>query len=502
MVRGLIGGLMSGGVVVGLGLGAASLMAPLPPGANRAEAPAAQPMPEAAPQVALAPAATDLPEGSEFARTAREPSPVLPAPQGTPQAGPAAPLALAPEAENAAPPVISTDPGAPPQAAEPAPAPQAAPETPALALAEPPEAETPLPVPPPGEALAPELAAPETAPETAKPEAASPEAAHQPATDLPPVHRPAEEAAPPAEAPAAEPAEAPAPESEIVLVPDGANPERPRVFSLERAGEAAPPGTPAPSLTNAPQVRTGRLPQIGATPEAAAEAAAEAATAGATRRYARPYTPEPGKPMLSILLVDPGAAAGGLDANTLKTLDLPITIALDPQRPDARAAAEDYRAAGFEVAILAQDLPAGATPADLEVALEVWRDTIPEAMALVESATPKIQNNRPLAQQLVKALAADGLGVVTQSQGLDAEGQLAVAAGLPAAKVWRVLDGARERGAVIERTLARAAFEAQRDGRVIVMLSAWPESIAGLTTWAAGAQEVTLAPVSAQMLGE
>ena len=42
----------------------------------------------------------------------------------------------------------------------------------------------------------------------------------------------------------------------------------------------------------------------------------------------------------------------------------------------------------------------------------------------------------------------------------------------------------------------------QRDGRVIVMLSAWPESIAGLTTWAAGAQEVTLAPVSAQMLGE
>ena len=123
-------------------------------------------------------------------------------------------------------------------------------------------------------------------------------------------------------------------------------------------------------------------------------------------------------------------------------------------------------------------------------------------MALVESATPKIQNNRPLAQQLVKALAADGLGVVTQSQGLDAEGQLAAAAGLPAAKVWRVLDGARERGAVIERTLARAAFEAQRDGRVIVMLSAWPESIAGLTTWAAGAQEVTLAPVSAQMLGE
>ena len=72
---------------------------------------------------------------------------------------------------------------------------------------------------------------------------------------------------------------------------------------------------------------------------------------------------------------------------------------------------------------------------------------------------------------------------------------------LPRSAVWRVIDQGRERGPVIERMLSRAAFEAQKGGAVTVMLSAWPESIAGLSGWVPVAEKsVALAPASAVAL--
>ncbi|WP_444455234.1 hypothetical protein ACTTAI_08035 [Rhodobacter capsulatus] len=54
----------------------------------------------------------------------------------------------------------------------------------------------------------------------------------------------------------------------------------------------------------------------------------------------------------------------------------------------------------------------------------------------------------------------------------------------PREGIFRVLDAQRDKAAVITRTLGRAAFEATKDGSTVVMLSAWPESVAGLTAWA------------------
>lgn len=540
MVRGLIAGLGTGGVVAVLGLGALSLVAPLPqpqrtPPASAAgedapatrdavqraphlPAPANSPAPIAAAPAApgpTPPAAAPAPAPAPVAPVASEPAapsvvaadsagdaaPVAPAGEGAPAevAAPAAPAAVA---EPPAAPLPGTESAARPDAVAIAPQSPVVPEPP-LAMLEP-GAEAPVPVPPPGEVVAPELPQAE-----ADGTAASAEApvAKTPATPM-----------------------APEPGQEIVLMPDGAivSPEAqlPRVFS---------PGADPQGFANAPGTTVNRLPTIGDETQVAtapapgfqrppgAEAPAEAlpgvmqppttttvpeAAAPAPegdgapiRRFGAAFTPEPGKPLFSVVLIDTGTAAGGLDAGTITSLGLPLTVAIDPTRPDAATAAAAYRAAGLEVAILAAPLPEGATAQDLEVAIEAWRAVLPEAVAVVEPPKPVVQNNRLLSQDLVAVLAREGLGLVTQSSGTNAAEQLARAAGLPEVRVWRVLDADRERGAVVERTLARAAFEAARDGAVTVMLSAWPESVSGLTSWSVGATgTVSLAPVSALAL--
>lgn len=566
MVRGLIAGLATGGVVAVLGLGALSLVAPLPrpnattppasatgedtpaargaaprtprlpvpanspapivaapgptapgPTAPRLAAPSAPP-PTIAPAAPLAEApAPSLPPPAALAG-AGDAAPVAPAGEGVTAAEPVVPAPPAPVAEPAATPLPGTESAARPDAVATAPASPAAPEAP-LAMREP-GAEAPVPVPPPGEVVAPEL-----------PQAEADEAAVARSVPVP-----AAPAAPPAAAAAdddAAPAtsRAPEPGQEIVLLPDGAivppAAQLPRVFSPGDApqGFANAPGTAVnrlPTIGDETQVATAPAPGFlrppgaeapagalaGGPPPATAAVPAPAAPAprgdeAPIRRYGAAFTPEPGKPLFSVVLIDPGTAAGGLDSGTIRALGLPLTIAIDPTRPDAAAAAAAYRAAGLEVAILASPLPEGATVQDLEVALEAWRAVLPEAVAVVEPPKPVVQNNRLLSQDLVAVLGREGLGLVTQSGGTNAAEQLARAADLPEVRVWRVLDADRERGAVVERTLARAAFEAARDGAVTVMLSAWPESISGLTSWSVGATgTVNFAPVSALALAQ
>lgn len=488
MGRGVIAGLGVGSLMTVVGLGAASLMAPVP----QAPRVLALPVPDvgSAGDAAGDPTIVTVPQGSEFARSGTDRVPQLPTPQSTP-VGAAAPQVAAPVA-TPDPKLAVVDPGARPEAGMPAPAPQTAPETPMAALDALPVPEAPVPVPPPGEVETPQL----------------PQAEAE-------ATRPVTPAAPPQIEPAPTPAPvlAPVPPAEIVLLPDGtpARPDlvpapaepapetptmpaeatdRPQVFTLD---------TPSPGFTEAPGVLTNRLPRIGDAPAVQDDPGVQGA--GALSDYAAPFSHDDARPLYSVVLVDPGVEAGGLDRNTLKTIGFPVTIALDPMRAGAAEAARDYRAAGFEVAILAAPLPQGATAADLEVALESWRAAVPEAVALVEPARPVLQNNRLLAQQMTRILAQDGLGLVTQDQGLNAAAQLATSEGLPQAVLWRVLDANRDRAAAIERTLSRAVFEAQRDGHVAVMLTAWPESVAGLMNWAQGATgSVALAPVSALAL--
>ena len=447
MAGGLIKGMAAGAIVSGLGLAGVSLMLPLP-----APAPAE---------------AVALPETSDFARPGEERPPVAPAASPAPEepaASPAAP-ARTPVNEPAA--LPATEPPARPETAVTPPMIAPPPQTPAVALETPPLSEPTMPVPPPGEAAAP---------------------------DLPP----------------AEIAPAPGSGGEITLMPDGAlvpqSPDRPRVIAPgDSAGFAAAEGT-----------KVNRLPQVGSKPQGSSvppsgkptepfgkaepapadpgPATPPEATGPALERFAAAFAEKPGKPYLTVLLVDVGTAAGGLDAQTIAALGPWVTVVLDPAAPGVGASAETYRAAGLEVTMLAGSLPAGATPQDLEVALAAWQRAVPQAVALVEPETPVLQGSARLVAQAEKALAAEGLGYVMQPGGIGAPASAAT----PRAGIFRVLDARRDKAAVITRTLGRAAFEAGKEGATVVMLSAWPESVAGLTAWAAeeGAN-YNLTPLSA-----
>ncbi|WP_417807467.1 divergent polysaccharide deacetylase family protein [Thioclava sp.] len=296
--------------------------------------------------------------------------------------------------------------------------------------------------------------------------------------------------------------------------PEQGAPAKPRVITLGDEPRRLP-GQPVQGFRSAPNVVVDRLPQIGAASEPATDATPEDGNGdGADQtpaadnpdlppieRYALPFVHDDAKSLYSVVLIDPGTAAGGLDVDTIAALDFPVTIAIDPTRSDAAQDAQTLRAAGHEVAILAADLPSDATPEDLEVALEAWRQVIPEAVAVVERPKPVFQNTRKLARQMVSTLGREGMGLVTQDRGFDSANQIASSVGLPRAKVWRVLDGNREKAPVIERMLSRAGFEADRGGKIVVMMSAWPETVSALTGWASdAAAKYDLAPVSAVAL--
>ncbi len=566
MGRGILSGLGLGGLVSVLVLAAMSLMVPPPPAPSLTSKPvrAASPAPLATPEAsagdgsaivdappaadraAIAPANTpettdvtpgivEIPAGSEFARGAGDLAPARPEGETAPTAT-QTPGVLPPESEPA-PALADTTPSARPEAAAPGSIlslPAGADRATAANL---PEAESPVPVPPPGEVETPMLApvadqgtqpevpasapmteamagrAPEVPtadlpnavpPEGATPEGATPDAA-MPEIGTPGLGAP-DAGLPETDTPETDTPETDMSETDMSLpdapaIPEPGNPSLPPVFSTDAPEPPFGVAGARSGFANVPGIKVNRLPNLA---NQNAESAPEPAPIlPPIRAYSQPFDAAGDQPLFSVLLVDPGTEAGGLDRATLKTIDFPVTIAIDPNRADAAEAAADFRAAGFEVAILASGLPAGATIKDLEVSVEAWRRVISEAVAVVEPESPVYRGDRQMAQQLVGILAREGIGLIAQGNGLNPGWQQAEKAAMPRARIWRVLDGGRDKAPVIKRTLERAGFEAARGQSVVVMLHAWPESVAGLTSWQPEKNaRLVLAPVSAVALRE
>ena len=284
-------------------------------------------------------------------------------------------------------------------------------------------------------------------------------------------------------------------------LPDAIMPEGP-------AAQPAPPPEPAPTarptiLRLGQDSAASALPQIRPAEPAPATAPAKAAPVdpnAAIATYAAPFANPQGKPLLSVILVDVGADAGGIAPATVRGLPFPVTIAIDPARPGAAEAARDWRAAGYEVAMLASALPAGAAPPDVETAFAAMLQAMPEAVALVDTPEARFQNDRLRAQHVLALAQAAGLGIATHDRGLDAAGRIAAAAGQPHATIARVLDAQGEDAATMGRMLDRAAFEAQKTGATVVYGEARAETLTALFEWAARGETVAVAPLSAVAL--
>jgi polysaccharide deacetylase 2 family uncharacterized protein YibQ len=515
VIRGFLAGLISGGLLAAVLAAVASLSVPLPPvappsgdapviAARDTAAPGETVLPPvvadpAAPQTGAAPVAAAVPPVAAAAPAA----PALPGPQPGAAADPAGPAPVAPAP---GPEAQAVAPAAAP-AADPAPAPVAGPVAPGdLALL------APAPVPAPeGSAAAPQ--APGTG--DAPPAQAAPGVVPAPAApaDVPLVGS----TAPAVPAPETPAPEAATPEPEPAPQPE-ARPADPAP-EPDPAQAATTPGNPVPALPGRPQtglgasvdgVRTGRLPRIGdaaaeapppapeAAPDAGADAAAIPEDAPALQRNARAFANPDGKPPMAILLLDDPAS--GVDLAALAAGPVALTLVIDPTAPDAAARAALWRAAGQEVALLADALPARGQGSDFEVAMESLATAFPQALAVVESAGRPLPTDRAGSSALISALAARGFGLVTRGGGLNALDQTARRAGLPAAAIFRALDAEDEAAPVIGRYLDRIAFTAQQDGSVIVIGRLRPETVAAVQDWAAGssrAAALVLAPVSA-----
>jgi len=468
MGRGLLLGLIWGTLIMVVAVALLSLTQPLP---NRPE-----------------PAATAMVPGTDAGAT------MLPNPN----------IATPPDAEIATPRGIDVAPDSAPQMAADAVAP--ANETPAVPtnpapVASDPASEIPLPA----------------GSEFNRPPAE--ETAALPGIDTGPASAPSAltQLAPPTAPPLPNTASAPQPVATATL-------EAPAAADMPDAAAPAPaqgddPLPPPPELQPVPL----GLPSIEAEPEAAAAPAPEGSplqrlTAGddraspvavpetplppaqglpAIEAYAAPFNADETRPLMAVILIDDPSFPLGRDA--LTRFDFPVTFAIDPTRPDAAEAAAQYRAAGFEVVLLAVDFDTTEDEAGAAALLRAGFDVLPEAVAVLDSASSQIQSNRSVLEGVVAVLAETGHGLIAYPRGLNVAEQAATRAAVPAETLFREIDQERERATVITRYLDRAAFAAGQEGRVIVVGRTYSDTVTALFSWALGSrsENVALAPVSA-----
>lgn len=286
----------------------------------------------------------------------------------------------------------------------------------------------------------------------------------------------------------------------------------PEVAELPEAADEDPSSStfkPAPGLGNKDGVVVRRLPRIGDTPGEAMDPQADTAEGDSgtdpedprpIARFAAPFDNPENKPVMAVVLIDSGR--DDLDRAALADLPLPVTIALDPLDPATPDRAATYRAAGKEVAMLATGIFEGAQASDVEVAFQSMDQGLPEAVAVMDLVQPLFQQRRPLASLVVPVVGAQGRGLLTWDQGLNAADQVARREDIPAAVVFRDLGSAGTDRASIRRILDRAVFKAGQDGRVTVAGEASAETVAALLEWTVEGRGATVAmgPLTAVLM--
>lgn len=266
-----------------------------------------------------------------------------------------------------------------------------------------------------------------------------------------------------------------------------------------------PPGPAAPRL----QLQGGENTLLGdrdtgvtvRRPDAGTEAVEDTAqvediTTDALTLYAAEVGDTGGKPLMSIVLIDDGTMSAA--AAALAGLPFPVTIAIDPALANAADLLAYYRADGFEVAVMAK-LPEGALPTDVEVTFQSVFATLPEIIAVLDIGQSGLQTDRDVTEQAMEILAAQGRGFLTASQGLNMAGRAANAAGVPYVVVYRDLDAEGQDARVVRRFVDQAAFRARQESGVVLVGRVRPDTISALILWGTANQndQVAVVPVSA-----
>jgi polysaccharide deacetylase 2 family uncharacterized protein YibQ len=275
----------------------------------------------------------------------------------------------------------------------------------------------------------------------------------------------------------------------IVEIPEDEAPARPEASALPKGGETVEVtpriGTPATRLTDDDALEGGAAP------------VEEMADLPPLQKYAVPFANPDNKPLMSIILLDRGDTALGVEA--LSAFPYPLSFAVDVTSPEALARMETYRAAGFEVLALS-DIPVGATAADTETLLRAGLRELPEVVAVMEGDDTGLQSDKAVSDQVSAVLQESGHGAVFFAKGLNTAQKLARKNGVASASVFRDFDGNGQSATVMRRFLDQAAFKARQQPEGVVMVGRLqPETISALLLWGLQdrASRVALAPVSA-----
>lgn len=302
------------------------------------------------------------------------------------------------------------------------------------------------------------------------------------------VAKPEPETAP-EPAPTATPVPTPTPEPVAIAQPaPQPDPDRPAI------------GKPAGSLLDRTQVvPASRLPRLGGDSGQAGDTADLSGTP--LMRFAVTPDPMPAAdlPRISIILIDEAVDTWGPEA--IKTLPIPVSIAIPPSHPEAAKIAAEYRQQGFEILAMA-DIPEGARPSDVEVTLSATLQSVPGAVAILENPEGGMQSSRNVSSQTATYLAASGHGLVMMPKGLNTAQQLAAKAGVPSASLFRDMDKDQEDASAVRRVLDLAAFRAKQDGAVVVLGRLQANTLSGVIQW--GLQDknasIAIVPVSTVLL--
>ncbi|MCP1168826.1 divergent polysaccharide deacetylase family protein, partial [Limimaricola sp. ASW11-118] len=224
--------------------------------------------------------------------------------------------------------------------------------------------------------------------------------------------------------------------------------------------------------------------------------------APALLRFAAADTANGGQPRLSVVLIDDGKIDAPVAAAS--SIPFPVTIAIDPEMPQARNRAARWRAAGYEIAAMAR-LPDNAAPSDVETAYDTAFETLPETVALLDAGGAGLTSDNAVTARALERLAQDGRGLAALSEGLATPLRQARGQGVPAVEIYRDLGQVGQDDRVIRRFLDQAAFRARQQGAVALMGRLNPETITALTLWGnrTDREGVAPAPLSAllQMQG-
>ncbi len=286
----------------------------------------------------------------------------------------------------------------------------------------------------------------------------------------------------------------PAVETRSAPVPDAATLPRPSASARDRADAPVPGRTElaeetAPSTPGAAALQPPSSPKE-SPPEADRPLPPPVAPEAlpAFIRFALPTSPAAGAPRMAVLILDIGPE--GMPAEALAKLPAGISFVVDPRRGGAGERAAFWRAAGHEVAVL---VPTSLAPSAFAEEIADW-----PVVALVDLARPDPARSEGLARLATRL----GLGLVL---GPDAEPGEVLAfrgRGLPAGRIFQILDDEGESGLAMRRILNRSALKAKKEGGVILAAHSLAPSIAAVRKWleTLSARQVQLAPLTSALL--